>query len=313
MIATKIGTLMMLDSYTTTMCLDSWGGSSYARALIEIDASNDMLDSLVVVVPKLEESGYTKEAIRIEYEWKLSRCGTCLIYGHSSDSCPKAVNEVNVSNLKVVDDGFRVVKNGVKGENTNSRPFVVPRGGSMFENLDVESNSKEHEDNIPKVNIKSADLGNSTTQYKPAKGNIGSSSNGGTKGKSSEIGNWVNISNSFDALKNLDVESNSKEHEDNIPKVNIKSADLGNSTTQCNKDSESDVEEVHDESAYFMASKLPKATTRILIKMEVELENRACMNAGKRHWMMTHEAFSLTKGQMDLCNSLDINLRGQIR
>ncbi|GJY36341.1 hypothetical protein Tco_0421719, partial [Tanacetum coccineum] len=191
------------------------------------------------------ENGYTKEAIRIEYEWKLSRCGTYLIYGHSSDSCPKAVNEVNVSNLKVVDDGFRVVKNGVKGENTNSRPFVVPRGGSMFENLDVESNSKEHEDNIPKVNIKSADL--------------------------------------------------------------------GNSTTQCNKDSESDVEEVHDESAYFMASKLPKATTRILIKMEVELENQACMNAGKRHWMMTHEAFSLTKGQMDLCNSLDINLRGQIR
>ncbi|GJZ68044.1 hypothetical protein Tco_0631284 [Tanacetum coccineum] len=54
-------------------------------------------------------------------------------------------------------------------------------------------------------------------------------SNGGAKEKSktshisnevsASTGNKVNISNSFDDLKNLDVESNSKEQEDNIPKV----------------------------------------------------------------------------------------------
>ena len=35
LIATKIGTPIMLDSFTTTMCLESWGRCSFARALIE--------------------------------------------------------------------------------------------------------------------------------------------------------------------------------------------------------------------------------------------------------------------------------------
>ncbi|GKE43238.1 hypothetical protein Tco_1470522 [Tanacetum coccineum] len=53
LIATKIGTPMMLDSYTNSMCLESWGRSSHARVLIEIDACNDFNDNLVMVVPNL--------------------------------------------------------------------------------------------------------------------------------------------------------------------------------------------------------------------------------------------------------------------
>ncbi|GKA15233.1 putative ribonuclease H-like domain-containing protein [Tanacetum coccineum] len=54
LIATKIGTPMMLDSYTNSMCLESWGRSSYARILVEIDACNDFSDNLVMAVPNLE-------------------------------------------------------------------------------------------------------------------------------------------------------------------------------------------------------------------------------------------------------------------
>ncbi|PWA47723.1 reverse transcriptase domain-containing protein [Artemisia annua] len=88
-----------------------------SRALIEINTSNEMINSLVVAVPMLKESGYTKETICIEYEWKLLRCGTCLIYGHSYDSCPKAVKVGTAAVQKDVDDGFRVVKKGTKGGN----------------------------------------------------------------------------------------------------------------------------------------------------------------------------------------------------
>ncbi|GKG27764.1 putative reverse transcriptase domain-containing protein, partial [Tanacetum coccineum] len=35
-ITIKLGTLLMLDSYTFDICIQSWGRSSYARALIEI-------------------------------------------------------------------------------------------------------------------------------------------------------------------------------------------------------------------------------------------------------------------------------------
>ncbi|GJS29400.1 RNA-directed DNA polymerase, eukaryota [Tanacetum coccineum] len=48
LIASKIGTPMMLDSYTSSMCLESRGRSSYARILIEIDARNDLCDIMVM-------------------------------------------------------------------------------------------------------------------------------------------------------------------------------------------------------------------------------------------------------------------------
>ncbi|GJW87449.1 hypothetical protein Tco_0162789 [Tanacetum coccineum] len=52
-----------------------WRRSSYARVLIEINASNDFSDNLVMVVPNLEGNGYTKETINIEYEWETPRWG----------------------------------------------------------------------------------------------------------------------------------------------------------------------------------------------------------------------------------------------
>ena len=58
--ASKIGTCMMLNSYMNTMCLESWGQSSYARALIDINVSNEFRDTIVLFVPKVEGSGYTK-------------------------------------------------------------------------------------------------------------------------------------------------------------------------------------------------------------------------------------------------------------
>lgn len=59
---------MMLDSYTNTMCLDSWGRSIYARVLIEFDASNQFEISWSWLSQSLMGAGNTKEIISIEYE-----------------------------------------------------------------------------------------------------------------------------------------------------------------------------------------------------------------------------------------------------
>nr|GEU37628.1 hypothetical protein [Tanacetum cinerariifolium] len=82
------------DSYTNSMCLESWGRSNYARILIEIDVCNDFGDNLVMAVPNLEGTGYTKEIIRVEHEWKPPRCSTCFIFGHLLDHFPKSPTRV---------------------------------------------------------------------------------------------------------------------------------------------------------------------------------------------------------------------------
>ena len=54
--ASKIGNYMLLDSYINEMCLESRGRSSYARALIEINATNDLRDTLGVIVLNINET-----------------------------------------------------------------------------------------------------------------------------------------------------------------------------------------------------------------------------------------------------------------
>ncbi|GKG03937.1 reverse transcriptase domain-containing protein, partial [Tanacetum coccineum] len=47
-IATKLGTPLMLDSYTFDMCIQSWGRSSYAITLIEVWSDMQLKDNIVV-------------------------------------------------------------------------------------------------------------------------------------------------------------------------------------------------------------------------------------------------------------------------
>ncbi|GJT73014.1 hypothetical protein Tco_1032300 [Tanacetum coccineum] len=123
LMATKIGTPMMLDSYTNFMCLESWGWSTYARTLIEINACNNFSDNLVMAVPDLEGNGYTKQKIHVEYVWKPHCCNTCLIFGHSRIDCPKAPPKRVVNSLengkeqssKADDEGYIEVKNKKSG------------------------------------------------------------------------------------------------------------------------------------------------------------------------------------------------------
>ncbi|GKA71660.1 putative reverse transcriptase domain-containing protein [Tanacetum coccineum] len=68
-IATKLGTPLMLDSYTSDMCMQSWGRSSYARAMIELRADVELKDNIVV-------------------------------FGHVQEECPKNIGTGEMKNLK---------------------------------------------------------------------------------------------------------------------------------------------------------------------------------------------------------------------
>ncbi|GKD33087.1 putative reverse transcriptase domain-containing protein [Tanacetum coccineum] len=54
-IATKLDTTLMLDSYTYDISMQSWGRSSYARAMIELRANMELKDTTMMVMPKLFE------------------------------------------------------------------------------------------------------------------------------------------------------------------------------------------------------------------------------------------------------------------
>ncbi|XP_021986641.1 uncharacterized protein LOC110883103 [Helianthus annuus] len=109
LLASKIGVPKMLDSYTATMCAESWGRSSYARALIEIQAGADLKRSVTVAIPSLDGNGHSKVEVTVEYDWEPLRCSSCCVFGHEDSSCPKnpQVGSSGESGKKI--DEFQVV------------------------------------------------------------------------------------------------------------------------------------------------------------------------------------------------------------
>ncbi|GJW72176.1 putative reverse transcriptase domain-containing protein [Tanacetum coccineum] len=99
-IATKLGTSLMLDSYTADMCMQSWGMSSYARAMIELRAAVELKDNIVATMPKITGEGYYTCNIRVEYEWKTPRCACCKVFVHVLDECTKNIGAGATKNLK---------------------------------------------------------------------------------------------------------------------------------------------------------------------------------------------------------------------
>nr|GEW34266.1 hypothetical protein [Tanacetum cinerariifolium] len=81
-IATKLGTPLMLDSYTSDMCIQSWGRSSYARVMIELRVDVNLKDNIVMAMPKITKEGHYTCNVRVEYEWKPSRCSSCKVFRH---------------------------------------------------------------------------------------------------------------------------------------------------------------------------------------------------------------------------------------
>ncbi|GKD23968.1 hypothetical protein Tco_1225671 [Tanacetum coccineum] len=71
LIATQIGKPVMLDAFTSSMCVESWGRISFSCAIIEISSASTLKNEVIMAIPEEEGDGHIKEVIRVEYEWKL--------------------------------------------------------------------------------------------------------------------------------------------------------------------------------------------------------------------------------------------------
>nr|GEW84627.1 hypothetical protein [Tanacetum cinerariifolium] len=171
LITTQIRKPFMLDSYKSNMCLHSWGRSTYARALIEILADVDLMDSLVIAIPRCDKEGHTFATIDIEYEWTPPGCASCKIFDHASDKCPKLNKEV--SNVKVSDDGFtKVKKKKVKAKKNSNKQVEGVRLTKPALNLQyrrVEKGETSKRKVSSNVNMKSVENGSSKHLDDPIK------------------------------------------------------------------------------------------------------------------------------------------------
>ncbi|GJT56216.1 zinc knuckle CX2CX4HX4C containing protein [Tanacetum coccineum] len=152
-------------------------------------------------------NGFTKEAIRVEYEWRPPRCDICKIFGHVHDHCPKKVvsppivTTPNVVTLTVeqTNDGLQTVgkkkKRKGKSKSTNGGQFVGPL---VKQNLRYEPKATTSELKKGATNVCNASKSSSMLK---------------STGTSSKNGN-INTSNSYSALEIEEGED--EEHVENV-------------------------------------------------------------------------------------------------
>ncbi|GJX55141.1 beta-caryophyllene synthase [Tanacetum coccineum] len=128
-IATKLGTPLMLDSYTSDMCMQSWGRSSFARVMIELRADVELKENIVVAMPKITREGHYTCNVCVEYEWKPPMCSSCKVFGHIHEECPKNTGPGKKKTVMI--KPFEVFRSNKKKcveptiEVSNSNPFDV--------------------------------------------------------------------------------------------------------------------------------------------------------------------------------------------
>ncbi|GJR76049.1 zinc knuckle CX2CX4HX4C containing protein [Tanacetum coccineum] len=180
LIDTFIGKPVMLDSYTSAMCNDLWGRSSFARCLIEVNSEADLVDAVTIRIPLLTRDSFTKETICVD---------------------PPIITTSNVVTPTIVktNDGFQMVGNKKKrkhkSKSTNGGQFVGPL---VKQNVRYEPNA-------------------ATSEPKKGATNVGNTSKSSSMLKSastfSKKGN-ITMSNSYSALENEEEED--EEHVENM-------------------------------------------------------------------------------------------------
>ncbi|GJR81781.1 zinc knuckle CX2CX4HX4C containing protein [Tanacetum coccineum] len=220
LIAFFIGKHVMLDSYTSSMCNDSWGRSSFARCLIEVNSEADLVEAVTIGIPSLTGEDFIKETIHVEYEWRPPRCDECKIFGHVHDQCPKKVvcppivatpTVVNTSIVPTVEnEGFQAVgkkeKKKGKPKTSNSGQFIGP---SIHQNFRYEPKAST---SAPK---KVANVGNASISSSLLKNKVTSSHQDN-----------ITSTNSFSALNVED-----EEEEEEVENVYDEMANLFNTKT----------------------------------------------------------------------------------
>ncbi|GKD10867.1 zinc knuckle CX2CX4HX4C containing protein [Tanacetum coccineum] len=217
-IASQIGKPIMLDFYTSSMCIESLGRSSFARCLIEINAYDVLKESLTMGVPLIEGSGFTIEIVNIEYEWKPPRYDLCKIFGHVQDHCPKKASlppSVDALIVEKTNDGFQTVgKKKKKGKSKSTN-------GGQFGGHSVKQNVRYEPKATANVSMKGAM-------------NTGNASKSG-------------LSQVSTLLKN-------QPHKANVPPTKDGNITMSNSYVALDDGSEEEIKNVYDESANVLIS-----------------------------------------------------------
>ncbi|PWA75844.1 hypothetical protein CTI12_AA240700 [Artemisia annua] len=124
---------------TTSMCEKAYGRASFARVLIEVDASQELVEHVEVCYKSLGKS----MNLKVEYTWKPPHCNNCKVFGHEDRTCSKRevpVKESNEADKISGENTWKMNDNNNKGEEWKEVKKYANNGASTNRNMGQQSN-----------------------------------------------------------------------------------------------------------------------------------------------------------------------------
>ncbi|GJX84728.1 hypothetical protein Tco_0335502 [Tanacetum coccineum] len=271
--------------------------------LVQMDAN----DGLSVMATKLDDEEVL-HTVKVEYEWKPPRCGVCMVFGHDDMLCPKWHVE-KPKKQHTNHDGFQHTSSS-HGTNVGSKVQFKPKKliwqAVSKKNSASSSGTKKNSEVSRKVTSSNNPFDAlNTIEEGDELGSNGGSSNSGNKVVQDVAGSTASGSPSNTPL---------------VTRINeLKSQMIEGTLVDdlVNEDNDSEVEEVYDETATYMAS------TSFNVNKASKRGNGGGNKSLYEQWKENHgedpyddddfDDPGLTDAQMKFANAFDINLHGQLR
>nr|GEW72620.1 hypothetical protein [Tanacetum cinerariifolium] len=238
-IAIKLGTPLMIDSYTSDMCMQSWGRSSYARAMIELRADVELKNTIVVAMPALVGEGFYTCTIRVDYELG---CGEEENHSQALRGVPVGPNVIFQQVYRPVFKKNNADTSGNKKNDVESRKEVCNL--NQFDVLNLVENNVYFGTNEMTSNLASKEANSSGSSFC----NVGSSST-----------STIHIAEKIDKFEKLIVD-------EKLTLVDDEGKPMKNVDYSGDHDSEDEVEPIDNEMTSFRASKRVGYSTNSLLE-----------------------------------------------
>ncbi|GJY29952.1 reverse transcriptase domain-containing protein [Tanacetum coccineum] len=128
----------------------------------DIKTNVELKDTIVVAVPKIDGDEYVLHSIRVEYEWKPTRCRVCMVFGHDDMTCPKRVVDEPKKKSGNNNDVYQPIsiKNGASTSETKKNAETTRLEATTSKPIKSSKDKEINESNVASTSSNTEDLQN---------------------------------------------------------------------------------------------------------------------------------------------------------
>ncbi|GJT89551.1 RNA-directed DNA polymerase, eukaryota, reverse transcriptase zinc-binding domain protein [Tanacetum coccineum] len=144
-IASRLGTPLIMDQFTTNMCNLGNGRPGFARVLVDVEAGKCLPEKIDIVYKNKERVVTENKSVNVNYDWAPPMCTCCKVFGHNDKnygSRPRTVDEFmeEERNTEIVEKGNS--KSGEKTSHGNGE-FQMNEKGNFKTNWNTNAGGSE--------------------------------------------------------------------------------------------------------------------------------------------------------------------------